>query len=371
MRMIRPYLVVVFTALLYTTYVITAFGSPLALVTPGSNFSPDEPFHFSEDGYDGQFVYYIARDPLGAAPLIDVPAYRYQRILLPVFGWIAAFGQTLLLPFSLLSINLIALATSTAVLEQMLVKRRVSRWYALGYALALGTLGGVRMSLSEPLAYGLSIIALWFIADRDQLGWGALAFAGAVLAKETTILIAAAYGFHLLFERKILRALGYGALILVPFTLWQITLWRWLGSPGIGSGGANATGFELIPFMGVFRIGIEGGANLLITLSTLLIPFVILPTLWGFWRCWRDFRLNTWSFFTTVLLMSVLIMPFVPFSTYIEINGILRFIVGLQAALILYAAHKRNQRALRYSQLWIITGIIIIYSDILLSRGFA
>ena len=32
-------------------------------------------------GYDGQFAYAIAVNPLGAAPLLDDPAYRYQRIL--------------------------------------------------------------------------------------------------------------------------------------------------------------------------------------------------------------------------------------------------------------------------------------------------
>src|SRR5664279_5428507 len=32
-------------------------------------------------GYDGQFTYDIAANPLHAAPKLDVPAYRYQRIL--------------------------------------------------------------------------------------------------------------------------------------------------------------------------------------------------------------------------------------------------------------------------------------------------
>ena len=37
-------------------------------------------------GYDGQFTYAIALDPANAAPHLDAPAYRYQRILHPLFN---------------------------------------------------------------------------------------------------------------------------------------------------------------------------------------------------------------------------------------------------------------------------------------------
>ncbi len=39
-----------------------------------------------EEGYDGQFVYYVALnpDPTSVGPRLDVPAYRYQRILYPI-----------------------------------------------------------------------------------------------------------------------------------------------------------------------------------------------------------------------------------------------------------------------------------------------
>ena len=52
-------------------------------------------------------------------------------------------------------------------------------------------------------------------------------------------------------------------------------------------------------------------------------------------------------------------MPFVPFSTYREPLGILRFIVGLQIAVILYAANRHNVRALRNSTIWIVTTMFI------------
>ena len=64
-------------------------GDPLALARIGARFSAGDPQ--GTQGYDGQFVYYIALDPNPAAvaPRLDVPAYRYQRILLPLLARLA------------------------------------------------------------------------------------------------------------------------------------------------------------------------------------------------------------------------------------------------------------------------------------------
>src|SRR5690606_15507377 len=129
-------------------------GSPLALVTLGTRFSDgDLQGETGTEGYDGQFVYYIARDPGDAERFLDVPAYRFQRILLPILGRVLAFGQNDLLPWSLLLVNLVALAAGTYTLEHLLEQYGTSRWYALGYGLSLPALGAARLSLPEPLAY--------------------------------------------------------------------------------------------------------------------------------------------------------------------------------------------------------------------------
>ncbi|MEO0562413.1 MAG: hypothetical protein AAF125_09875, partial [Chloroflexota bacterium] len=90
MLKIRPYSLAVLGATLYLAYLWVAFGTPLVWVTLGERAEPlgiPETAIYHAEGYDGQFTYFIARDPAGAAPLIDVPAYRYQRILLPALGW--------------------------------------------------------------------------------------------------------------------------------------------------------------------------------------------------------------------------------------------------------------------------------------------
>ena len=70
----------------------------------------------TSNGYDGQYAYYIARDPAHAAGCLDVPAYRYQRILLPVLGRVLALGNTDAIPAAFVLINLVALVGSTALL---------------------------------------------------------------------------------------------------------------------------------------------------------------------------------------------------------------------------------------------------------------
>lgn len=352
---IRPWMVVAVLCLLYVGFVILRHGGdPLALVTLGTRFSQGDPG--GAEGYDGQFVYYIARDPNTAASFIDVPAYRFQRILLPISGRVLSWGQVPLIPWSLLAVNLVALAAGTALLENLLRQQKVSRWYALTYGLTIGTFGAARLSLPEPLAYAL-VIGGVVLARRGRWLWSAVLFALAALARETTLLFPFGYGLYLLSQKHIKTALAFGAITLLPFAVWQIILYQHFGMFGINSGGAMATPFEIIPFAGVVRIITESPPEarpgLLAIFGAILVPFVIVPTLWALWRCWKDWP--DWSPYTFLLFANAIIMPFVPFSTYREPLGILRFIVGLQIAVILYAAEQRRFRALRNSTIWMLT----------------
>ena len=364
MTHIRPWFVVTLLCFIYTAIVIGHNdGDPLALVTIGTRFSENIPAEAGgTEGYDGQFVYYIARDPSTAAAYIDVPAYRFQRILLPALARLMALGQEALLPWALLLIGLVSLAAGTAILENLLVRQRVSRWYALGYGLTIGTFGAVRLSLPEPLAYALVLGGILLIT-RERWLWAALLFALAALTRETTLLIPAGYGLYLLYQRRWRLAVVFGGLTLLPFLIWQAILYVRLGSFGIGSGGAQATSFELIPFAGVIRIFTEAPPQarlgLLLIFGVLLIPFVLLPTFWGLKTVWNDWRRGTLTAASFVLLTTALMMPFVPFSTYREPLGILRFIVGLQIAVILYAAERHQQRVLRNSTIWVVTTLFI------------
>ncbi len=361
MSRFRPWMLVTLLCLLYIGGVLLANeGDPLSLVTLGTQFSQGDPN--GTEGYDGQFGYYIARDPSNAAQYIDVPAYRFQRILMPAVAWLLSLGNAALIPWLFLITGLVSLASGTALFEYLLRREGVSRWYALTYGLTLGTFGAVRLSLPEPLAYALALAGLLLFLRQRWL-WSALPFALAALTRETTLLIPAACGLYLLANRRWREAISFGLLTLLPFAAWQAILYAHFGSFGIGSGGAMATGFEIIPFAGILRIFSETPAarwpSLLLVFIPVLLPFVLVPTFWALRCCWRDWRDQAVDLYTWLLLTTGAIMLFVPFSTYREPLGILRFILGLQIAVILYAANRKNARALRYSTIWIVTTLFV------------
>src|SRR5215216_5478354 len=83
--------VLVYAAVLGTALAPAGFN-PLVFARIGRDYRAEQfwdqsPLVEEGAGYDGQFFYYIARDPLlrhADAASFDVLHYRYQRILLPV-----------------------------------------------------------------------------------------------------------------------------------------------------------------------------------------------------------------------------------------------------------------------------------------------
>lgn len=362
----RPFIIAPIIILIYMIVLAIITENPLVWFTLSERRAPEElqEFGYSPEGYDGESVYLIARDPESAMYYIDRGAYRYQRILFPALGRILAFGNPHLLILTLPLISLLSVAIGTYALELLIRQHDLSSWYAAGYSFSLGILGAARLTTTEPLAYGLAIIGIFF-ANQKKWVPGAVAFSLGILAKETTIFFPAGYGFYLLHQRNWRQAIPFGIITLAPFVFWQAILYGWFGSLGVGSGGALATSFEIIPFWGYLHIWFGGNFQAFLFISSIVFPFVILPTLWGFWRCWYDFRNRTWSAETQILFFNILIMPTIPFSTYSEFLGILRFIVGLQISVIWYSAARGLRRPLVYSTLWSISSFLVIGSDYL------
>ncbi len=338
-------------------------GKPLSTAFPlvrynGSALEFIYPTPDGTEGYDGQFTYDIAVHPWSAAPQLDVPAYRYQRILQPALARLLALGQEGLIPWAILGLDLAALAFGTALLEALLVAEHTTRWYALTYGLFGGIFFAVRVSTSEPLAYGLVLAAI-LAGQRGRFTLQALLFGLAALAKETTILFTVGYLAYFLLERRWRDTLRLALVGVLPFMIWQVVLRLWLGQFGIGSGGAKATPFEVIPFMGIWRIA-SAGLLVFVLFSLILIPSAVVPTLWGLWRGGRDLLRRRWHPYVFILFTNAAIMLFVPFSTYREPLGIARFLDGLVIGVVLYAALRRSHGALRMSTLWVVFGLRLL-----------
>lgn len=349
-RWLRPWWLVTAITVVYLAIIVAANGGdPLALATLGTRFSEGDPD--GSEGYDGQFAYYIARDPLNGWQRCDVPAYRYQRILYPMLARLLALGQDAWIPYALPLINLAALGVGTWLTEQILRHYRMSRWYALTFGLFAGQLMSVRLSLNEPLAHTLVQAAI-LCTERNRWRWGVLFFALSTLAKETTLVFVGGYLLSLLIRRQWGRSAGLALGVGVPFLTWQGMLWVWLGRPGLGSGGAGATGWEILPYRGLWSVGALD-VRALALLALVMVPLAVIPSLLSLWAAGRDLWKGRRHPFATMLLANAAMMLFLPQSTFREPLAMLRLTTGLVVATINYGTCRRSKRILNYTLLWL------------------
>ncbi len=337
-----PVLIVTLAAAAYLGWVLAASGgSPLALADVGTKYGVPDPA--GTEGYDGQFNYFIALypDPLRAEPHLDVPAYRYQHILYPLLARVIALGSDAAIPWTLAGINLVCLAVFCFLAGELLAQRGASRWAAVPIGLWAGLLGAVRLDLSEPLALALIAGALVLAGPRldRRIPLAALLLALAMLAKETMLPFVVGWTAWLITQREFRKGAGI-ALALFPFLGLQIWLWRVFGSWGLGSGGAGATPFEVIPFAGLIRIGATSLAALAV-LAAVYLPGLLFPAVYGLIAPLRDLWRRNSGPEGWLLLLNALMIAFAPFSTFREPLGILRLACGLIFCLWLYTAARK------------------------------
>jgi hypothetical protein len=108
------------------------------------------------DGYDGQFYYRLALDPLNwnktAFGITMDQSYRYTRIGYPVLAWLVSAGQHQLVPLALVVVNLLAVA-AMAILGGMFARDsgRHALW-GLAFVAYFGLVISVGRDTAEPLA---------------------------------------------------------------------------------------------------------------------------------------------------------------------------------------------------------------------------
>ena len=329
---------------------VSAGGDPLSLATLGTRYQNGDPSGTS--GYDGQFAYYIALHPApsGAAPFLDIPAYRYQRILYPLLAWALGLGNPDLIPWALLAVNLAAHFAGTWALASILDRHR--RWpgFALSYGLWVGLVAGVGLDLTEPLAYAL-ICGAWLARERGRPNLGPLLIGLSLFCKETGVIFWGALLLADLLNGAPRRTLWPLAAAGAGFVVWQIVLWRLFGRPGIGSGGDLSTPFEWIPFMGFLRIGAVEPAALAL-FGAIFGPAIILPAIWGIVAAARQAARRNWAPEVWALLLNAASIPFLPFSTFREPLGLVRVASGLVLATVLFGAARALRRPLAYALAW-------------------
>jgi hypothetical protein len=323
--------------------------SPMAFVRLGTRFTEGD--SNGTIGYDGQFAYQIALNPLEAVPYLDIPAYRYQRILYPMMARIVGLGQPPLIPWALIGVNILALTVGTRVISILLAEKNLSRWYAVTLGVFAGQLVSLRLNLNEPLSITFALLGIHAFEDeRPRLG--AVYLSLSMLSKETAIAFVGGYLLYFSLKSRWRTFVETALISLGPFAVWQVVLWYAFGQIGLRSGGEGATSFSLIPFGGMFAFGLQdAGTSLAIFL--ILGPLALLPSLALTVVLTRAFLRWDFSPVAIILALHVIIMATLPFSTYVDLPGMLRLTSGLVVSTVAFGAVTRSLRLLNYSVLWV------------------
>lgn len=257
----HPLTVTFVVFLVYGASLWLSFGvqnqNPRALATIGTKFIQQgggassiiqqdlTPIQYTgEYGYDGQFSYFIAMDPLHAAPYIDDPALRYERILYPLTARALALGDPEFIPYTLVYVNALAILAGTLAVALWLRRRRMTPWIALVYGLFPGLFTAFRHDLTEPLGFALlawGILALGWSRPRLRFVAASILFALAALSRETTLFVSVPYILRLAWpeitEREwvamrpgALRATAVFMGSVGPFLIWKAVLYGLFGS---------------------------------------------------------------------------------------------------------------------------------------------
>ncbi|EKD28384.1 MAG: hypothetical protein ACD_79C00321G0001, partial [uncultured bacterium] len=174
-------------------------------------------------GYDGQFFLYMCHDLNGNSEIIkqiDVPAYRYQRIMYPLLVYLISFGQNNIFSPILILVNIISIIFTVYVLILFLRKNDMNIWYSLLYPCISGLVLCVMRDLPGPLDILFIVCAFYFYSGGKYLQ-SAIFLSLAFLTRETSLLLLAGFMFDILFVKKRHRDVFYFVFSAIPWALWQ------------------------------------------------------------------------------------------------------------------------------------------------------
>ena len=341
-------------------------------VHPGSFWDrrANRPFDTEYIGYDGQFFYDLASNPLQPLTTLDKPAYRTARILYPLLVSGLAGGQPRMMPGMLLLVNFIAIIAATFIFAHILRQLKRPMVWACGYALWPGTICAFLYDLSEPLCFVLVLAALWLHFCRPCAVWrvGSLLLL-ASLTKELALLFGVGWLLYYLARREWANLGKLATSWLLPFVVWQEFLCMRFGKDGLSAGEP----FQWFPFGGFFNALNLYHPPWLEWLAILLAT--TLPTIWVILLLFKLLKSDkgaTWLakicrtnplFFMVACQLAFLI--FLPTATYVYLLDHARNATGLIILCYLFpaAAFKPLRLYLMFLSLLLTTVVIITFAN--------
>lgn len=304
-------------------------------------------------GYDGQFYYQIARNPLAAGHFMDNAPYRYQHLLYGLLAWVLSFGQAALVPYALLFINLASIIGSVEIISYLLQRCGFSPWFSLALGLYYGQAVGLTFDTTEPFTCFLICLGLLSL-ERKQIAVSALWMGLATISREIAVLFPLCLAASYLWKRQWREAMTFLLLGVLPLGLFLTSLALIFGHSGV----TFTPPFEHVPFAGLFYYRHTPHK------FWLLIVMMLLPTLvsLGF-LAWDLARLR----FNTLMLLwasNLGLLVFLSHFSYIELVSCGR--VGIPAVLagLYYAVKARNRTLLWALQIYALTFAIYLFGTL-------
>ena len=212
-------------------------------------------------GYDGQFFYRLALNPLNLSKTaygitMDRP-YRYMRIGYPALTWLFSFGQHFLVPGMLVGVNVAAIGAMGylgGVFARDAGRHALAGLLLPGY---FGLITSLSRDTAEPLAAALLLAGLLAVRARRPV-LAALLLAYGALTRETVMVAVAAIAIMRVIGvlRRRQRPGRDDLAWVVPtaiFVAWEVVVKAATGSiPLLADGGRNA-GTPLIAPLQAFR----------------------------------------------------------------------------------------------------------------------
>lgn len=158
-----------------------------------------------EAGADGQQFLTIAFDPFLRNPdtirALDVPDFRYRRILYPLLGYILGLGKVSLIPYAMVAINCISIIAIIIYTKAYLKLIGSPPWQSILVFCIPSIWIILYFSTAGLLSSALLVSSLYY--HRTQKTFLAVFLIGlACFARETILIVVLSYGCASLLQRK-------------------------------------------------------------------------------------------------------------------------------------------------------------------------
>ncbi len=157
----------------------------------GQTHPPPGALVLSSRGYDGQYFFAQARDPLllsaKTVSSLGPVAFRLQRVAYPLAAFLVAGGHDAVLPWTLLAVNVFLVLVLTLGFARFAIRNGWSPWWALAVGLLPGFVVATWGDMSDVMATGAMLCGLiaW---SRGRRALAAVSLTVAVLAREPMML---------------------------------------------------------------------------------------------------------------------------------------------------------------------------------------